>query len=553
MFRHNVFFGVFLFHVPLSDTKVVLLVMNESTVSFTKTPVELELEEFTVYRSPFPFISFHYRCTKESDCNSCRLDKHQGDSLESCLFVICDLQSSEKSVTLPRDINCPYDGLLWDSSDAMPISLISTYDVDCRLALRVDSVSEFTSSIESFDKTNLLVCLMSNRVSENSNASLISSCSDKSLRKCKQLVVCFHPLSLDHTRVDPRVVQCMKKLKQTHVLVRVSIPPSDKRETVTLEGLVLPTAVECTFLRRDLVKFEIKATFPIPKNLNSQETRQTNHQIESLLGQWPFYKRSEQDLVRLTKDVYQFIGPIPQIKDSTSSRALLTKSDSPTVSASSIVVNPKIPRQLHLIWVGDKTIPGWAWQNMLTWRKLLPDSWNIRLWTQVDLTTQEFCPKLLAKLREAKVGAQRADILRYAIIHKYGGFYFDIDFVPFQSLEPLLLRFANETALCANERPMDWAYLTNAFFACIKENNLTKNALKIAMQAELNTEQINMSTGPCCLGHAAVKIGVKLIILPTEWFYRPEGSVGDPHTMIANHQWKKTWVNDPVLLSTNCT
>jgi mannosyltransferase OCH1-like enzyme len=68
-----------------------------------------------------------------------------------------------------------------------------------------------------------------------------------------------------------------------------------------------------------------------------------------------------------------------------------------------------------------------------TWTKHHP-GWTMQVWTDKNLpeiiNRQEFL--------QAETTAQKADILRYEVIYKYGGVYIDTDFECLRNIEPLL-------------------------------------------------------------------------------------------------------------------
>jgi mannosyltransferase OCH1-like enzyme len=100
--------------------------------------------------------------------------------------------------------------------------------------------------------------------------------------------------------------------------------------------------------------------------------------------------------------------------------------------------DPIIPNLLHMIWVGEKEAPDYVGKHYDQWKTLMPE-WTVRLWTNADLPEGEFPAAILPRIAEAKKGAQKADIMRYFIVYKYGGVYMDADVVPHRSLDPVVL------------------------------------------------------------------------------------------------------------------
>lgn len=95
---------------------------------------------------------------------------------------------------------------------------------------------------------------------------------------------------------------------------------------------------------------------------------------------------------------------------------------------------PKIPKIIHQIWVGSEFPKKFkAWQQ--SWIEKHPD-WEYRLWTDDDLKSlkQLYGTTHFAKARDY---GEQANILRYAILHEYGGVYLDTDCACVRPLDEL--------------------------------------------------------------------------------------------------------------------
>lgn len=93
----------------------------------------------------------------------------------------------------------------------------------------------------------------------------------------------------------------------------------------------------------------------------------------------------------------------------------------------------KIPKKIHQIWLGSEP-PADLLELSETIKKCNPD-FEYRLWRDADVA--EFALQDDPAYRAAKNWGERADILRYHILHKYGGFYCDMDILCIKSFEPL--------------------------------------------------------------------------------------------------------------------
>jgi len=179
--------------------------------------------------------------------------------------------------------------------------------------------------------------------------------------------------------------------------------------------------------------------------------------------------------------------------------------------------------------VGDAPMPSYLIEGLETWRSLMP-TWKIRLWTNDNIS--EFPLDLVNK---AEKGAQKADILRYMIVEKYGGVYVDADIIPHRSLEPILA--LGEAVVC-HDNDLTWNYIINAFFAAVPHHPMMKKACELCLTAELNTPDIQLKTGPRLLAEAIHQADTEnVVLLPMKFFYRNESYDG----RLGCHLFAKQW------------
>lgn len=206
-----------------------------------------------------------------------------------------------------------------------------------------------------------------------------------------------------------------------------------------------------------------------------------------------------------------------------------------------VAQTPKIPRLLHLIWVGNKPRPEYVNVHIQKWRELMP-TWSVRLWTNEDIHTGEFPDPIVTLIGYAYVGAQKADIMRYHIVEKYGGIYVDTDFIPKRSFEDLIVHTSADAILC-HELDITWVFIINAFFAMTPHHPIMKRACELCYTILVNTPDVYMQTGPRLLGEAvriAPPEGEKYMLLPPHYLYWNDYF---PHAF-ATHTFAKSWMND---------
>jgi mannosyltransferase OCH1-like enzyme len=95
-----------------------------------------------------------------------------------------------------------------------------------------------------------------------------------------------------------------------------------------------------------------------------------------------------------------------------------------------------IPKKIHIIWVGDETRRPNQW--IQTWIDSHP-SWDVKVWGNDDLKSYQWrCQNQIDMCIKAEKWEGVADIMRYEILHDYGGIYIDADSVCLKPLDDLL-------------------------------------------------------------------------------------------------------------------
>lgn len=82
-----------------------------------------------------------------------------------------------------------------------------------------------------------------------------------------------------------------------------------------------------------------------------------------------------------------------------------------------------IPRRLHFIWIGSP-LPAWASRNIDEFKRLNPEF-------EVVLHDKEYCPDAYkSQWRDDLHPSTKSDLMRYDILRREGGWYFDVDYWP---------------------------------------------------------------------------------------------------------------------------
>jgi hypothetical protein len=107
-----------------------------------------------------------------------------------------------------------------------------------------------------------------------------------------------------------------------------------------------------------------------------------------------------------------------------------------------------IPREIHFIWLGGN-MPGWASQNIQAFADLNP---GYDIFIHSDLSDVDV--RLRHHLDAELTPVQQADLLRYSVLLRDGGWYFDADFVPLRPVDDIVSAYGldGRTVFIAKQR-----------------------------------------------------------------------------------------------------
>ena len=171
-----------------------------------------------------------------------------------------------------------------------------------------------------------------------------------------------------------------------------------------------------------------------------------------------------------------------------------------------------IPKIIHQVWVRPKnrgpSKPPSQWMN--SWKEMHPD-WEYRLWTDKNRP-------LLQNERTYSLSQEafrRADILRYEILHRYGGVYLDADLLCLKPIDDLLNIKAKMWAVYENDK-QNHGRVANGIIGCTK-GNLDMKLLMDNVQHLPNT-QAWIAVGPLYFTKMIKKHNFDIRILPSSSF-----------------------------------
>lgn len=105
-------------------------------------------------------------------------------------------------------------------------------------------------------------------------------------------------------------------------------------------------------------------------------------------------------------------------------------------------MNNKIPQKIHQIWFDLKNTPNVPkfYESNINSLKDKNKDWEYKLWSLKDaleLIEKDY-PAYLEPFNNFKYPISKCDFFRYILMHKYGGFYIDLDFYCDKSLDIFL-------------------------------------------------------------------------------------------------------------------
>ncbi len=233
--------------------------------------------------------------------------------------------------------------------------------------------------------------------------------------------------------------------------------------------------------------------------------------------------------------------------------------------APEITQEPRIPKIIHQIWLGSPFPDKYkAWQE--TWLAHHP-GWEYKLWTDDDIASLKLENGDL--LERAVNYGQKSDILRYEILHQFGGLYVDIDFECFAPFDDLHHTYNFYAGISNGVRSFA---INNAIFGsapghpllrdCIVQvrKTLERHGDFVAEDADAQIQHVVTTTGPVFFSQCVIKRESKLddtcIFLPPTYFFpfpfwnswnipvNQRSSFQMPESL-AMHHWGHSWVDAP--------
>ena len=208
-----------------------------------------------------------------------------------------------------------------------------------------------------------------------------------------------------------------------------------------------------------------------------------------------------------------------------------------------------IPKIIHQIWIGPAPKP---MKLLNSWKESHPDFEYI-LWDENEILKRNMnfkCQKQIDSIKGPQEWAGKADIMRYEILEKYGGFYLDSDSICLNSIHSL----CSNTAFACYENEEKRKHLVangnigtqahNVLFKMIIDHISKQNYNFSEGGVELNSKKIVWKlTGPLLFTEFCLKYPTSIKILPSYLFLptHPTGASYTGHCKVYAYQlWGTT-------------
>lgn len=231
-----------------------------------------------------------------------------------------------------------------------------------------------------------------------------------------------------------------------------------------------------------------------------------------------------------------------------------------------IILRSKNGKIVHQVWFGtipNKTSAKKAYSSMKQYR----ESWKLHNpdWFHVEWSKKmcnslvtTFYPEHSELYKNYKYEIQRCDAIRYLILHRYGGWYVDMDYVCNRSLREAHEKFTNDIYLVQSPNGtigQDTDHVSNSLMYAIPQHAFWKQ-LMLELEKNQNlpywyTKHLTVmfSTGPGILNRAYAKYKYKYRVKSLPWkLFHPYGIKDDVRSLrlsdeiFAAHIGKSTWI-----------
>jgi len=204
-------------------------------------------------------------------------------------------------------------------------------------------------------------------------------------------------------------------------------------------------------------------------------------------------------------------------------------------------------KNIHHVWLGSKNIPQEEQKFIKSWRTLHPD-YNMQVWTDEDAKEFDIYMELVDR---CTCFAQKADVLRYCIIQKYGGIYTDTDI---ECIKPLDDMVEQADFFTGFEDPARRNMCNALFYAHQPNYEIVNRFCDEVKNANLEDPRVSLNTGPGFITPIVRdywgKEGYEKVFVFDREYFHPR-SFHEPHIPLSKritdktrtiHYWNGSWL-----------
>lgn len=202
-----------------------------------------------------------------------------------------------------------------------------------------------------------------------------------------------------------------------------------------------------------------------------------------------------------------------------------------------------IPHLLHFIWLGTNPLPDEFARYMAGWLRH-HSGWQVRFWTDENLPTQVHDMPLFQSLT---CPSDRSSLLRYLVLHLYGGLYVDCDFECLRNIEEHL---EGREILLSRERT-GYPEIANAITAAAPGHPFLWLLLQNLPHSVSNYAGTVARTGPKFITRTYEQSGRSFALMENARVFFPyypfsgESRAQRWPETVAVHHWAGSWRSEP--------
>ncbi len=198
----------------------------------------------------------------------------------------------------------------------------------------------------------------------------------------------------------------------------------------------------------------------------------------------------------------------------------------------------RIPRTIHRVWLGENEMPAECEGFASTFVHQNP-GWEMRLWTEADLPSLDITDSERARARSA---SELSDLVRYELLHRFGGVYVDTDV---ECRRPLTALLRGIDAFAALESP---GCVGSAVLGSVPGHPVFVRAARLVRQTLGTGTNYPDASGPYFLSliieqERDVAIFATQLFYPYSWKELERRNETFPGAYTVHH-WAMSWVSD---------